>query len=477
MPPPPLPFFSGRSVSASETDDGMLAIRPLRGHAFTSPPGTQVLYLPIVSLIRATVQRLADPAWSTIVFAGEFRRVSNPSPTSLSPVASADADALVAAVNLRFGLPRIARWCAPWELHDAREVDLVRVVGTWQPGHFEAADFDGLKLRGEAVDHAALVPGRRYRVTAIFTPGTPQGSDGPRRVGYGGAYLHVQTLAPADAPELPRRPLAPVIGPRLQVAARSVIGRLRHHHQEAAAVLEPGDGPVWSVGSVGERAPLRGEWSRRRGAALVVLDGMGGQHTGDIVCETAIAGLVTRFADAPPADRAGRAGWLTELMFRVSQHVRASSRFNGGGAAVAVALIVDDELHVVHLGDVRVYHQRDGRLRRLTTDHTLRNDPMAAGLSAEQLAAVPDNVLTRGLGWAERAQIEVTSLDLSVGDVVMLASCGVYRAVEDDALQRMLGEPDVGGACAAIEAAAELGADPDRNDNISVIVARVDGPL
>lgn len=196
MPPPPLPFFSGRTVAVSATNDGLFVVRPLRGHAFVAPAGTQVLYLPTVSLVRVELRRLADPAWSAIEFHGEFRRVGSPWPTVLVAVASEDADGLVRAVSARYGLPRRPRRCEPQELREAREIEYVELVGTYAPGHFEASDFEGLKLTGERLVRALLVPGRRYRVTAIFTPGTPRDSDLPRPVGYSGAYLYVDTWAP-----------------------------------------------------------------------------------------------------------------------------------------------------------------------------------------------------------------------------------------------------------------------------------------
>src|SRR5436190_590953 len=86
-------------------------------------------------------------------------------------VSASETDGLARALNRRFGLPRIARWCAPWQLEDARAIEFVEVVGTYAPGHFESSDFDGLKLRGDALDRGALVAGRRYRVTAMFSPG------------------------------------------------------------------------------------------------------------------------------------------------------------------------------------------------------------------------------------------------------------------------------------------------------------------
>lgn len=290
----------------------------------------------------------------------------------------------------------------------------------------------------------------------------------PRPVGYSGPSLHVQSVAPEERVE--GVAMAPVVGPGLEVAACSSLGSLREHHQEAAA--------VFVVGGASRRAgetPLVGEWSRETGVALVVLDGMGGQSTGDIACEMALSGFAAGLEEALPTGEEARALWLKDRVVRVSQHLKVSSQ-GERGAAVAVALVVADELHLVHLGHVRISIVRAGQLRALTVDHLLRNDALAAGVDAEQLAAIPDDILTRGLGWSEPELVEVTSVALREDDVLLLASCGVHSTLREGEVARILCEAGaVGASCAALVAAADRAARPERNDNISVIVARVRG--
>lgn len=470
MPPPPVPFYSGRSVSAAETD-GLLAIRPLRGHFFTTPPGTSVLYLPTATLVRAVVRRLEDPAWSCIEFHGEFSRVNHDSPVTLAAVASDDADALVRSIHARHKLPRIARRCAATALRDVQAVELVEVVGTYAPGHFEAADFAGLKLGGAAALRATLAPGRHYRVTGLLFPVPRYADDMARPVGYSGQRLHALAIAPAEEPRtFTRGTLAPVHGPRLQVAARSSTGPVKERHEEAAAIFQVGGGPSRVTPHADLHAPIGGEWPREPGVVLVVLDGVGGQGTGHIACEIALAGLATCLEDAPPPGRAARDAWLAALVARVASHLHAS--FDGqAGAAVALALVVADELYVAHLGDARVYSLRGDRLTALTTDHSLRNDAIAAGCTEAQLAELPDNVLTRMLGFNVDVPVQVASFDLQPGEVLLLATRGLHRELPADeiaATLRGLAAPDE--ACAALEARAERAGG---RDNISVIVARV----
>lgn len=471
-PPPPVPFFTGRSVSAGEVD-GLLAIRPLRGHRFDLPPGTQVLYLPTATLVRVSVRRLADPAWSLLEFHGTFRRTGHASPLVLEALASEDAEALLRCLHARYKLPRIAGWRAPFELEDARAAEYVRVVATYKPGHLEEADFEGLKLTSERPQLAALVPGRRYQVTGIFSPGVPADSKKPRPVGYSGPRLHVMAIAEADAPVITAQaPPAATQGPRLQVAARSSRGLVRDHHQEAVAVFQLGSEATQVVGPGYAREPIAGIYPRGPGVAMVVLDGVGGQSTGDIACEIALAGFAVCFAEAPPPGRAARSAWLAELVARVSLHLQESSRAQGA-AAVAVAMLVEDELHVSHLGDARVYCLREGRLSAMTEDHSLHNELRASGAAEEQIEQVPAGVLTRMLGFGDHDKASATSHELREGDVVLLASCGLHTELGALEIAGLLGErTTVDEICGTLEARAEQAGG---NDNISVLVARVAG--
>jgi hypothetical protein len=75
----------------------------------------------------------------------------------------------------------------PADLATITTPTLVRIDGTFQPGHFEGPNFDGgIQLR----DRSNLVDGGRYRVTGFLYPAfRPEGPF----IGYTGA--HLQPLA------------------------------------------------------------------------------------------------------------------------------------------------------------------------------------------------------------------------------------------------------------------------------------------
>ena len=82
------PLFVGSSLSVFELD-GLIGVRPKPGHAFTSPVGTRVLYLPFATMVSLDLHPI-DAATSALEFHGDFRSVGAFNPTRLEPIAAAD---------------------------------------------------------------------------------------------------------------------------------------------------------------------------------------------------------------------------------------------------------------------------------------------------------------------------------------------------------------------------------------------------
>jgi hypothetical protein len=204
---PPLPFFVGRTIDAIERD-GLLQIRPRSGHQFDSPRGTRILYLEVTRILSIARAEGGPEGWAEIAFGGELGRTGYGESAVLGPVDPGDADALVAMLTARYGLPRVPRACAIQELLlDAGHPcagELVITTGTYRPGHFECADFDGIKIVGDPARLAALVAGRRFVVTGFVGPGMRAG--GMPHPGYNGVRIHAMEIAPENLSKDPPNP-------------------------------------------------------------------------------------------------------------------------------------------------------------------------------------------------------------------------------------------------------------------------------
>lgn len=197
----------------------------------------------------------------------------------------------------------------------------------------------------------------------------------------------------------------------------------------------------------------------------LVCDGMGGHAGGELasrLCADTIeafvrdtrAGLVQQLPYAPD-ERLSREANRLAMAFRVANRVvyetAAENRALAGmGSTGVAALVQSGELHIAHVGDSRAYRWRDGRLRRLTRDHSYVNQLVdEGGLSAEEAERHPErNAITRALGISEDVQVTLTSERLADGDLLLLCSDGLTDCVSerrvseaiDEAVDRAKGE-------------------------------------
>jgi PPM family protein phosphatase len=136
---------------------------------------------------------------------------------------------------------------------------------------------------------------------------------------------------------------------------------------------------------------------------------------------------------------------------------------NGKGAAKAV---------VAHVGDSRVYLFRDGRLQRITIDHSLVEEYLRLGkITAEQAKTFPQkNIILRALGQQKIVDVEVNELAPQPGDVFMLCSDGLSGMVADDMMQAILQKSN--GLDAAAKKLIDTANANGGIDNVTVVLAQ-----
>jgi hypothetical protein len=150
---------------------------------------------------------------------------------------------------------------------------------------------------------------------------------------------------------------------------------------------------------------------------------------------------------------------------------------NGMGCTATGVLMVGAKAVMAHVGDTRLYLVREGEAHQLSTDHTLAADLVRQGLvDPGSLRRHPQrNVLTRVLGPQALVDVETLAFDLAPGDRLLICSDGLADHVPDASWlaarfheQALEDLPD-----GLIRFANNEGGE----DNITVIVIGVDGPL
>lgn len=274
----------------------------------------------------------------------------------------------------------------------------------------------------------------------------------------------LETTAKLTAAELipawRKRPArVPDVVPVVSVALRTDMGVRRTNNEDKGEIFVP-DSP---------------EHLADRGTLVVVADGMGGHADGQVASELAIKTVLTGYYDSL-TEEPGTA--LAEAMLMANQEVHrraiAMHASNGMGTTFTALALVQDRAVVGHVGDSRAYLLRDGTLRQVTDDHTLIGEQVRMGtVSLEEAAQSPfRHMITRSIGAMPDVEPALYLETCCEGDTWVLCSDGLIEHVGDAEISSIVAK---NGPWEATRQLVALACARGGHDNITVLVARVDG--
>lgn len=203
-----------------------------------------------------------------------------------------------------------------------------------------------------------------------------------------------------------------------------------------------------------------------------VADGMGGHQSGDLASRTICRHLAALPEDVPST--AFEAAVLDALE-AAHMELRAVAARRGPhaliGATVLVLLIREGHFAAFWAGDSRLYRLREGKLTRITRDHSHVQEMVDAGrISAEAALRHPNrNLLTRAIGTDMPLRLDKATDAITPGDVFLLCTDGLYQEVSDLAIAAVLNATSLD---AAPEALVRAALDAGGSDNVSAIVVQ-----
>ena len=208
-----------------------------------------------------------------------------------------------------------------------------------------------------------------------------------------------------------------------------------------------------------------------------VADGMGGHDAGEVASAMVVEALWRSPSDATGgASAEGALSALDDVNARLVEmgHTGFDSRTIG---STVVGLVANgDSFTCFWAGDSRAYQVRDGRILRLSRDHSLVQDLIDAGMITEREAeSHPNaNIITRAVGAAEHLRVDTAPVEVRPGDLFLLASDGLTRLVSDEEILSALQGGDIEASAVNL---LELALDRDAPDNVSlIIVSAIDEP-
>jgi PPM family protein phosphatase len=180
---------------------------------------------------------------------------------------------------------------------------------------------------------------------------------------------------------------------------------------------------------------------------LVVCDGIGGHHRGDLASSCCCRNMVTAWKRRD----AGNMGSSKDMQDFLDNCVKSAncSLFqqnnqlgvnNPMGTTIVCAVIMESHVVSCHAGDSRLYRLRDDVFEQLTSDHSVVQELINRKLmTPEQAVNHPlAHVISRSVGPTEDVIPEINLFDRKAGDRLLLCSDGLTLHVKDPMLKAIL---------------------------------------
>lgn len=251
--------------------------------------------------------------------------------------------------------------------------------------------------------------------------------------------------------------------PSIEAFGLTDVGRKRKHNEDAFA-LDLNDG------------------------IFIVADGMGGHAAGEVAARITVETIGEFIAATRQKEEAT---WpfkynhslrfnsnrlaiaIEKANERVMAAVAAQPWLKGMGTTVVTGLLNEKVLSLAHVGDSRAYMFRDGKLQRLTDDHSWVHEQVVAGILTEEEAKSHPlkNVVTRALGGGPSVSPDLQEISFSARDRFLFCSDGLTTMLSDEEIEQMMADnEDPQQLCRAL---VDMANEKGGVDNITVVVARV----
>ena len=203
-------------------------------------------------------------------------------------------------------------------------------------------------------------------------------------------------------------------------------GKVRDHNEDSVTILSNDNGEY----------------------ILAVADGMGGHKAGEVASSIATTHLEARFVSLDTLGTKEEAiEWLREVTKEINDKIFAYTFQNpdskGMGTTLVVAIRTRDYVLFGNIGDSSGFVYKNGKLVKVTKDHTLVNLLVSTGeLTEEEAKYHPrKNVLMRALGANNPIEIDIFDVDISVRGI-LVCSDGLTNMLTFEQIEKVLNSKD-----------------------------------
>ena len=208
---------------------------------------------------------------------------------------------------------------------------------------------------------------------------------------------------------------------------------------------------------------------------LVVADGMGGHRHGEIAAQLAVTTMTDAFQRLAVPMLSSPAKFLIDHMQQIhdmiDQLTQERELIESPRTTIVAAVVQRGVLYCAHVGDSRLYHFRDGHLLYRTEDHSIVQSLYSKGIiNKDDMSTHPyRHKVYSCLGGDVPPKIDLSDRhELVEGDTILLCTDGVWGAVADEQIKRILNSPSITDGITTLLDQAE-NASKEQGDNMSAI--------
>ena len=216
---------------------------------------------------------------------------------------------------------------------------------------------------------------------------------------------------------------------------------------------------------------------------FALADGMGGHKAGEVAAKEAVrfvsASIEELFFSSEKSWNIFELSSFNRLCIEnanswVHHLGKKKQAYQGMGTTLCTLLFHERSLIYGHVGDSRIYRFREGGLKQLTEDHSLKNQMIAKGqIEKSHSKGYPyNNVLTRAIGTQNEVDVEIHIAPVTPDDIYLMCTDGLTDQVSDDEIESIIKQsPDLKTASTTlIEKANGKGG----HDNVTVLMVKAE---
>lgn len=217
-----------------------------------------------------------------------------------------------------------------------------------------------------------------------------------------------------------------------------------------------------------------------RGLCCVLADGAGGHGNGGLAAQLTVSSVLDGFRETPLFAPAGLASLISQAEHSVSseQPSSVSRKYMSSTVVLLTVEATSGRALWAHWGDSRLYWFRNGKVHRLTEDHSMVQQLLQAGIyQGSDPRDLPNrSVLAGAVGADSQVPPSVLSdaVDLQVGDALLLCTDGLWENLRESEMEGLLASSSTPSHWLTLMKQSILNAHKPNQDNFSAIALWVE---